>query len=87
MPCRTPSLYAGMTTPQLQAALSTAQTALVALNTGKQGVEFSYGSGDGVKTVKYLPTDRGALTLFIREMQAALGIIRSARPRQRFIYR
>jgi hypothetical protein len=87
MSCRYPSLYEGLSQQALQAALTAAQNALIQLNTGAKGVTFSYAQGDGVKTVTYTPASREGLVNFIREMQAALGIIPRARRVMRFIYR
>ena len=43
----------GMTTAQLQAALTQAQTAYVALMSGQRTVSLSYSQGDGSKSVTY----------------------------------
>lgn len=82
-----PGLYAGLSQATLQANLTKAQNALLALNTGTKGITFSYAQGDGVKAVTYTQADRGALTNLIRELQAALGIIPRARRVMRFTYR
>lgn len=43
----TTSIFAGMSQAALQKALSDAQAALIALQTGSKGVSFSYTQGDG----------------------------------------
>lgn len=86
MRCR-PSLYAGMDRTVLQAALTKAQQALIDLQNGSKGVTFSYGQGDGIKTVSYTPATLQNLVALIRDLQAELGIIRHARPRTRLVFR
>ena len=73
------STLAGMTVPQLQAALANAQAAYISLMTGTKGVTFSYTQGDGAKTVSYTPASIGGLTALIKLLQAQLGIIRNPR--------
>jgi len=75
-----------MPTAALQQALANAQAALIALQTGSKGVSFSYTQGDGTKSVTYAPTDIGALTALIRQLQQQLGIICRARRPIRFVY-
>ena len=70
----TASVFVGMTTEQLQAALATAQNAYVELMTGTRGVEFTYSQGDGSKTVKYDKVDQAQLMMFIRMLQQQLGM-------------
>ena len=74
------SVLAGMTTDQLTAALTAAQGALVQLMTGTKVVTVSYTQGDGAKSVGYAQAEIGSLTMFIRQLQAQLGII--CRPRR-----
>ncbi|GJG92846.1 gpW family protein [Cupriavidus pauculus] len=83
----TTSIFAGMSQAALQKALSDAQAALIALQTGSKGVSFSYTQGDGAKTVTYQQADIGALTALIRQLQQQLGIIPRARRRIGFVYR
>lgn len=68
----------GMTTAQLQAALTQAQTAYVALMSGQRTVSLSYSQGDGSKSVTYDRVEGGVaqLRMFINELQRALGISR-----------
>lgn len=73
------SVFAGMSTPVLQQALASAQTALIALQTGQKVVSASYGQGDGTKSVTYTEANIGALTMLIRQLQQQLGIIHRAR--------
>jgi len=80
------SLLAGMPRAQLLTALTNAQAAYLALAEGAQGVSFSYGQGDGVKSVTYKPTDIAQLSMIIRQLQAQLGIIRHARRATGFRY-
>ncbi|TCK39658.1 gpW protein [Paraburkholderia sp. BL8N3] len=81
------SIFAGMSQEALQQALSNAQAALIALQTGTKGVSFSYTQGDGAKSVTYQQTDIAALTALIRQLQQQLGIICRARRPVRFVYR
>ena len=73
------SVYAGMSQPALQQALSSAQTALIALQTGQLVATVSYGEGNGTKHTQFRPTNMGALTQMINELQACLGLRRNAR--------
>jgi hypothetical protein len=75
------SVFAGMSTPVLQQALASAQTALIALQTGQKVVTAGYGQGDGTKSVTFTQANIGDLTLLIRQLQQQLGIIRHARRR------
>lgn len=75
----TKSIFAGMDTPTLQAALTSAQNALIALSTGSKGETFSYTQGDGAKSVTYTRANLKDLTMLIRELQAQLGIIPTPR--------
>ena len=74
------SVLAGMTSVQLQAALTAAQQAYTDLMTGQKGVTFSYSQGDGSRTVSYQPTDVAKLTAFIQMLQAQLGGFVARRP-------
>lgn len=81
----TPGLFAGLPTEVLTANLQNAQLALIQLQSGQQVAAASYTQGDGTKSVSYRKADIGALTLLIRQLQQALGIIamprRALRPR------
>ena len=80
-------LFAGMTTQQLQAALTNAQQAYIALIGGSKGESFSYTQGDGGKTVTFTRANVGNLTMLIKQLQAALGIIPRVRRPIRLLYR
>lgn len=79
-------LLDGMTEPQLQAALTAARTAYLALMSGQQGVQFSYDQGAGAKSVTYNQTSVQQLTFLIRQLQQALGISGVARRPRRMLY-
>lgn len=74
------SILAGMSPDALQAALAAAQAAFVALSTNAQVATVSYAQGDGQKMVTYAKADLGRLMLFIKQLQAQLGIV--PRPRR-----
>jgi len=78
-------LAGGMTTAQLQQALTTAQQAYIDLSTGAKGVSFSYTQGDGTRSVSYKPTDIAQLSALIQLLQAQLGIV--TRPRRPIRFR
>lgn len=73
------SIFAGMSVPQLQAALSAAQNALIALQSGAQAVDVSYAQGDGNRRVTYRAPEIGGLTQLIKALQAQLGVLRAPR--------
>jgi len=73
------SIFAGMTTGQLQAYLTSAQQAFIELSSGKSAVSVSYAQGDGSKSVTYRSVDLAALTRLIRMLQQELGLITRAR--------
>lgn len=79
-------LLAGMSRAQLQAALSSAQQALIELQMGKKGVAFSYTQGDGTRSVTYQPTSVADVNALIMQLQAALGIRSGRRRAVRFRY-
>jgi hypothetical protein len=74
------SVFAGLDPTTAQAALTSAQTALIALQTGQQVATVTYAQGDGSKSVTYRATDIAGLTQLIRQLQAQLGIV--SRPRR-----
>jgi hypothetical protein len=74
------SIFAGMSTAQLQAALASAQQAYLDLSTGAKVQAATYTQADGSKSVTYTRADLGALTALIKQLQAQLGII--TRPRR-----
>lgn len=77
----TTGIFAGMDTDVLQAALSKAQLAYIALASGSQGESFSYAMGDGgQKSVTYTRASIANLVQLISQMKAALGL--ECRPRR-----
>lgn len=86
MTCATSGPFVGMTTQQLQAALGAAQQAYTELLTGRRGVTFSYDQGSGNKSVTYQATSPEQLSMFIAQLQRALGIGGRRRP-LRMLYR
>ncbi|HEX3809597.1 MAG TPA: gpW family head-tail joining protein [Rhizomicrobium sp.] len=83
-PCNPPSVFAGMTRPQLMAALANAQQAYLDLSTGAKGETYSYTQGDGAKSVTYTRANIANLMALIRQLQQELGIVRRARRPVRF---
>ncbi|MFM0270108.1 gpW family head-tail joining protein [Paraburkholderia aspalathi] len=63
----------GMTDAQLQAALASAQAALVELRTGKKVVSVSYAQGGGSRSATFAQTDLANLRMFIAELLQALN--------------
>lgn len=74
------SIFAGLDTVTLQNWLSSAQMALVELQSGSKVVAVGYTQGDGSKNITYTRAEIGSLTMLIRQLQAQLGII--CRPRR-----
>lgn len=68
------SAFAGMPVEQLRAALSSAQAALIDLQTGKAYSSLSYAQGDGSKSVTKRVTSVAEVTALIAQLQRALGI-------------
>jgi hypothetical protein len=81
------SIFAGMPTAQLQAALSVAQQAYLDISTGAKAVTINYTQGDGAKSVTYQMSSLPNLVALIQQLQMQLGIIRHARRPRRLIYR
>ena len=73
-------VFSGMTQAQLQAALVSAQTALIQLQTGGLGVSFTYNQGDGSKSVTKKVGSVSEITMLILQLQQALGLGRARRP-------
>lgn len=80
-----PGILSGMSPSDLRAQLAALQAAYIELSSGKQVVTASYQQGDGAKSVTYRQTDITTLTALIRQVQAALGIIKA--PRRSFRFR
>lgn len=89
MSCFNPnnSIFAGMTTAQLQLALQSAQQAYIDLSTGAKGESYSYSQGDGSRSVTYTRANISQLVALISELQAQLGLVRRARRPMTFFYR
>ncbi len=68
------SAFSGMPQDQLRAALASAQSALIDLQTGKAYSSLSYTQGDGAKSVTKRVTSVGEVTALIAQLQRALGI-------------
>lgn len=68
------SVFAGMSTAQLTAALASAQQALVDLQIGNAISTVSYSQGDGAKSVSRRVTNVAEVTVLIQQLQRALGI-------------
>jgi len=83
------SIFAGMSTANLQAALSSAQAAYIQLSSGAKVVTASYTQGDGAKSVTYTAAQLPQLTALIQQLQMQLGILPngSARRPVRFVFR
>lgn len=73
------SVFDGLDTQTLQAALASAQTALIALNSGQQAVTVEVTGGGQHRSVTYQRANEAALVNLIRQLQAQLGIISSPR--------
>lgn len=83
----TTSIFAGMSTAQLQAALAAAQQAYVDLSSGVKVVTASYTQGDGARSVTYTQTDLPRVVALIKQLQAQLGVVMRPRRPVRFIFR
>jgi hypothetical protein len=83
------SIFAGMSTAQLQTALASAQQAYLDLSTGAKVVTASYTQGDGAKSVTYTAAQLPQLTALIRSLQAQLGLLPNGGARRpiRFVFR
>lgn len=79
------SLFTGMSQDQLQAALTSAQQALIALQSGQRNVSLSYTQGDGSKSVSKQVMSVGECTRLIVQLQQALGL-RCRRRARKLIY-
>ena len=65
--------FAGMLPGALQVALSQAQQALIALETGSQPITVDYAEGQGRRSVTYSRANSAGLRQLIRDLKAALG--------------
>lgn len=73
------SILAGVAPATLQTWLAQAQQAYADLLSGSKAEVLAYTQGDGSKSVTYTRASIDRLTLWISELQAALGIVRNAR--------
>ncbi len=69
----------GMSVPQLQAALASAQAAYTQMLAGGKVTSASYAQGDGSKSATYNITSVAQVRGFIYELQRALGMVGVAR--------
>ncbi|MDE3022249.1 MAG: phage head-tail adapter protein [Pseudomonadota bacterium] len=83
----TTSIFAGMSTAALQAALANAQQAYLDLSTGAKGESYSYTQGDGAKSVTYTRANLGSLVALIKQLQVQLGVVTHGRRPIRFNFR
>ncbi len=83
----TSSIFAGMSTAQLQAALATAQQAYLDLSSGAKVVSASYTQGDGAKSVTYTQAQLPQITALILQLQRQLGLVSGVRRPVRFVFR
>jgi len=81
------SIFAGMSTEQLQTALANMQQAYLQLTAGAKAVTVSYTQGDGARSVTYQQASLANLTATIKQLQAQLGIVRHPRRPVRFNFR
>jgi len=82
------SIFAGMTTAQLQDALVNAQGALTQLVNGDKRASMSYTQGDSAKAATFSKAEQGQLSAMIRELQWMLGLVPTPRQRPiRFCFR
>lgn len=80
------SVLTGMTVPQLQQALASAQAAYLALSTGSKAESLSYAQGDGSKSITFTRANVAQLTVLISQLQQALGLVPRARRPIRFLH-
>ena len=79
-----PTIFTGMSVPQLQQALLTLQQAYLDLASGMKGETYTYTQGDGSKSVTYTRANIATLAATIMELQQMLGIRCRARKPLRF---
>jgi hypothetical protein len=66
----------------LQAALLSAQTALVQLQSGQRVVTATYGQGEGAQSITYTQVSRGSLEQWILYLQAMVDPVNFRHPRR-----
>jgi hypothetical protein len=72
--CQPCGPFAGWSVTDLQAALRSAEQALIDLSTGAKGEVFAYTQGDGSKSVTYTRANIGNLSALIMQLKQALGL-------------
>ena len=65
--------FDGWTTAEKEAALRSAQQALLELSTGAKGEVFAYTQGDGSKSVTYTRANMAQLQNLIQTLKLSLG--------------
>lgn len=85
VPPRT-TILTGMTQAQAYAALAQAQADYIAVLSGSKGESFSYGQGDGTKSVTYTRANIAGLVQLIGALQVAAGVSRRSRRPVQFIF-
>jgi len=73
------SIFDGLSPEQLRAALTSAQLALIELQSGRAIASVSYTQGDGAKSLSRRVTTVAEVTQLILQLQRALGIGRRRR--------
>lgn len=81
-----PGLFDGMPRAELEAALSAAQRALLALQSGSSVASVSFGQGETSRSVTYRTTDTSKLIVLIAQIQRALGIAGTRRRPMRIAF-
>jgi hypothetical protein len=67
---------------QLEAALLSAQNALVLLQAGQRVVTASYGQGEGAQSITYTQVSRGSLEQWILYLQGMVDPVNFRHPRR-----
>jgi hypothetical protein len=81
------SIFDGLPEPQLRAALTSAQTALITLQSGNAIASVSYTQGDGAKALSKRVTTVAECTALIMQLKRALGIPGGRRRMTGFVLR
>lgn len=85
--CQPGGLFAGMSTADKTALLTKLRNAYFDLMAGGKGETFSYGQGDGAKSVTYTRANAAGLMQLINQLQASLGVCGAGRRPIRPLYR
>lgn len=81
------SLFDGLSEPQLRAALTSAQLALIQLQTGNAIASVAYTQGDGSKSVSRRVTTVAECTALIMQLKRALNLPGGRRRMTSFVCR